>query len=69
MTSHQYKRAIKTLGLTQREAANLLGVCHRTSAGYAIGEHPIPKPIAQLVTLHLKMIAQSKIITQPEKTS
>jgi hypothetical protein len=56
MTSHQYKVALKTLGLSQREAGDLLGVCHRTSAGYAIGERPIPKPIAQLLALHLKQI-------------
>lgn len=54
MTSHQYKRALAALGLSQRAAGDLLGVSHRTSAGYAIGEHPIPKPVAQLLTLHLK---------------
>lgn len=54
MTSRQYKRALATLRLSQREAADLLGVSHRTSAGYALGEHPIPKPVAQLLALHLK---------------
>jgi hypothetical protein len=55
MTPKQYKDAIKTLGLSQQRAGEWLGVAPRTSQGYALGEYPVPEPIAKLLRLMVKL--------------
>lgn len=55
MTPLQYKAAIKSLGLSQERAGDWLGIGRRTSQGYALGEYPIPEPIAKLLRLMIKM--------------
>lgn len=51
MTPLEYKLAIKALGLTQVKAGTWLGISPRTSQGYALGEYPIPEPVAKLLRL------------------
>jgi len=51
MNADEYQAIIAALGITQRQAADLLGVSHRSSAGYATGQ-PIPGPVARLLTLY-----------------
>lgn len=55
MTSAQYKTAIKTLGLSQERAGDWLGIGRRTSQGYALGEYPVPEPVAKLLRLCVKL--------------
>jgi hypothetical protein len=55
MTPHQYKAAIKALGLSQERAGDWLGIGRRTSQGYALGEYPVPEPIAKLLKLMVKL--------------
>ena len=54
MTKTQYRAALESLGLTQAEAAEFLGVSLRTSWGYANGE-PIPEGYAKLFRLMQKL--------------
>ena len=53
LTPEQYQNALDKLGLTQGEAADLLGFSIRTSNGYANGGYPVPKPLAVLLRLLL----------------
>ena len=53
MTSTQYRAALAALGLTQAEAAELMGYDVRTSNGYANG-WPIPKLVGLYLDLLLK---------------
>ena len=55
MTATQYKAAIKHLGLSQVAAGRWLGISKRQSQSYAIGEYPVPEPVAKLLRL---MIAE-----------
>jgi hypothetical protein len=55
ITPEQYKAAIKRLELSQHAAGDWLGIGRRTSAGYALGEYPIPEPIAKLLRLCVKL--------------
>jgi hypothetical protein len=55
MTPIQYKTAIKVLGLTQHRAGDWLGIGHRTSQGYALGEYPVPEPTAKLLRLCVRL--------------
>jgi hypothetical protein len=55
MTPTQYKAAIKALGLAQEAAGLWLGIGKRTSQGYALGEHPIPEPVAKLLRLCIRL--------------
>lgn len=54
MTSKQYRTAIAKLGLTQAQAAEMLGVSIRTSSSYANGK-AIPVATAKLLTVMLKL--------------
>lgn len=54
MTAKQYRDAIKSLGLTQGEAAKWMGIGIRTSHGYANGEL-IPEAVAKLLRLCIKL--------------
>jgi hypothetical protein len=55
MTPSQYKAAIAALGLSQERAGDWLGVGRRTSQGWALGEYPVPEPVAKLLRLCVKM--------------
>lgn len=55
MTPTQYKTAIKALGLVQESAGVWLGIGKRTSQGYALGESPVPEPVAKLLRLCVRL--------------
>lgn len=55
MTPTEYRNALAALGLTQGQAAAFLGVSHRTAAGYALGEYPVPVAAAKLLRLVLRL--------------
>jgi hypothetical protein len=55
LTPTQYKAAIKALGLSQHLAGDWLGIGRRTSQGYALGEYPVPEPVAKLLRLCVKL--------------
>ena len=55
MTPTQYKTAIKALGLSQERAGDWLGIGRRTSQGYALGEYPVPEPVAKLLRLMIRL--------------
>lgn len=55
MTPTQYKAAIKALGLSQERVGDWLGIGRRTSQGYALGEYPVPEPVAKLLRLMIKL--------------
>jgi hypothetical protein len=48
MTYHEYRAALKSLSLTQGEAADLLGMSIRTSHGYATGA-AIPEIVSRML--------------------
>ena len=50
MTAADYRLALVRLGLTQASAAEFLGICIRTSHGYANGK-PIPLAIGNLLAV------------------
>jgi hypothetical protein len=51
----QYKAAISALGLSQERAGEWLGISPRTSQGYALGEYPVPEPVAKLLRLVVRL--------------
>ena len=55
MTATQYRAAIASLGLSQERAGDWLGISPRTSQGYALGEYPVPEPVAKLLRLVVKL--------------
>jgi hypothetical protein len=55
LTPTQYKAALKALGLSQHLAGDWLGIGRRTSQGYALGEYPVPEPVAKLLRLCVKL--------------
>lgn len=55
MTPNQYKTALKALGLSQERAGDWLGIGRRTSQGYALGEYPVPEPVAKLLRLAIRL--------------
>jgi hypothetical protein len=55
MTPGFYKKHLKTLGLSQERAGDWLGVGRRTSQGWAIGEYRVPKPVAKLLRLMVRL--------------
>lgn len=50
MTPDQYRAALAKLGLTQLEAAQMLGISLNSAHGYA-NNRPIPEPVAKLLRL------------------
>lgn len=54
MTKGQFRTAIETLGLTQADAAEFLGVCPRTGQNYALGKSRVPEGFAKLLRLMIK---------------
>lgn len=55
MTADQYRAAIHRLGLSQHRAGDFLGISHRASQGYALGEYPVPESAAKLLRLMIKL--------------
>jgi hypothetical protein len=55
VTPAQYKTAIDRLGLSQERAGDWLGVGRRTSQGWALGEYPVPEPVAKLLRLMVRL--------------
>jgi hypothetical protein len=55
MTPTQYKTAIARLGLSQERAGDWLGISRRASQSYALGEYPVPEPVAKLLQLMVKL--------------
>jgi hypothetical protein len=51
MTKHDYRTALEALGLSQLAAAKVLGIADRTSRAYALGERPVPEPVALALRL------------------
>lgn len=54
MTAAQFNAAVARLGLSQGEAAKLLGVSIRSAHGYANGA-TIPEPVARLLRLVIRL--------------
>lgn len=46
-----YRKRLNEIGITQRKAAELLGIDERTSRRYALGEARVPKPVRILLDL------------------
>ncbi len=55
MTPTQYRAAIAALDLSQERAGVWLGIAPRTSQGYALGEYPVPEPVAKLLRLCVRL--------------
>jgi hypothetical protein len=51
MTKDDYRTALAALGLSQVAAAKVLGIAARTSRAYALGERPVPQPVALALRL------------------
>ena len=51
MTKDDYRATLAVLGLSQVDAAKLLGIADRTSRAYALGERPVPEPVALALRL------------------
>lgn len=49
MTAQQYRDAVAALGMTQVDAAQLLGVDARTSRRWALAERDVPEPVARFL--------------------
>lgn len=62
MTSTQYRTALAKLGLSQREAALMLGVSLRASNGYATNR-PIPETVAKLLRLVVRLGLKPEDVT------
>lgn len=55
MTPKQYAEAIERLGLSQRGAAEFLGVNERTSRHWIAGDSIVPLSVAKLLRLMIKL--------------
>ena len=53
MTNEEFKWVLFHLGLTQKQAGDMLGIAIRTVHGYCNGT-PVPEPTARLLLLILK---------------
>ncbi len=51
MTPHQFRTVITKVGLSQVQAAHVLGVTPRTARRWALGEVKVPSPAAKLLRL------------------
>ena len=49
MTSAQYKRVVKSLGMSQAGAGRFLGASERTATRYVSGAAKIPTPVVMLL--------------------
>jgi hypothetical protein len=55
MSKQEYRRALKQLGLSIVGAGPVFGIHRRHSQRIAAGETPVPKPVAKLVRLMVKL--------------
>ena len=53
MSKTQFRRALKTLGISQRGFARLIGASERTARRWALGEAELPESDAILLRLML----------------
>lgn len=53
MSTDEYREALGQLGLSQLEAARLLGAGARSSRRWALGETEVPGPVATMIKLWL----------------
>ena len=51
MSKDEYKIHLGCLKMSHRKAAAFLGIGHRTSQGYGMGEDPVPEVISKLLRL------------------
>ena len=51
MTAQEYRGALSRLGLSQAQAARLIGVNTRTSERWGAGDRDVPPPVQRLVWL------------------
>ena len=63
MTGEELRDVLEYLGLTQDEAARMLGISRRSVISYCTGHHPVPEPIARL----LRLIVTRKIYPEDVK--
>lgn len=66
MTPNQYRAAIAALGLSQVRAAKFLGIAERTSRSYALGEFPVPRVVAMLLSI---MVSRQIVPSDLEQTT
>jgi len=59
MTPTQFTSALKSLGLRQIDAAELLGITDRAIRTYVAGTTKVPQPIAKI--LHLLLAGKLKL--------
>jgi hypothetical protein len=62
MTKDDYRTALETLGLSQVAAAKVLGIADRTSRAYALGERPVPEPVALALGLLIEKQQKKHIL-------
>lgn len=62
LTHHRFRTILAKLNLTQVQAAHVLGITPRTARRYALGETPIPNPVAKLLLLMLTGAISDKIV-------
>jgi len=62
LTPHRFRTILTKLKLTQVQAAHVLGVTARTARRYALGETPIPNPVAKLLLLMLQGVIDTKTV-------
>jgi hypothetical protein len=55
MTRTEYRAALKQLGLSRLGAGPVLGLSKRQAQRIAAGHSPVPKPIAKLIRLMIKL--------------
>jgi hypothetical protein len=54
MKAKEYRAALAALRLSQGAAAKFLGVDPRTSRRWALGEVPVPRPVALLLRVMVR---------------
>lgn len=62
LTPHRFRTILAKIGLTQVQAAHVLGITPRTARRYALGETPIPNPVAKLLLLMRDDTVDQKIV-------
>jgi hypothetical protein len=55
MTRTEYRAALKTLGMSRLGAGKVLGLSKRQAQRVAAGHSKVPKPVAKLVRLMVKL--------------
>jgi hypothetical protein len=60
MTKDDYRAVLAALGLSHLAAAKVLGIADRTSRAYALGERPVPEPVALALRLLMEKQRQKR---------